>query len=273
MAYVPRDLLDRVAALENEVRTLRGRAQMRPALNEILNGDVRIGEGGRLICEAENGNRVFMTGQDSEGDWAVGMARSVGGTSALTVGDEYNQTGARQMVRMWNRDEVEPNVIVMDDAFSDQFLGRPWIPIGLYPTEHQTYNGSAYNTAWWGNSPAHNAVAIIEVHTLAPAGGAQVKITATPSGGTTRTLAEYDAAPNTWTGRAITAPLDGVDFLQWVTWDVSHRAKTNGQNVITRLYRAYTRNTFNADEAPEPPVRTAGTANTQGITATPAEEV
>ncbi|MFD5591933.1 hypothetical protein ACWC9X_08635 [Streptomyces asoensis] len=272
MAYVPQDVLDRIAALEREVRTLRGRAQIRPALNEILNGDVRIGEGGRLICEAPNGNRIFATGLTDQGDWAVGIARPTDGTSALTVGDEDNDSGAGQMIRMWNRDQDQRDVIVMDDAFSERFLGRPWIPIGLYPTENQSYTGTSYNTAWWGNSPAHNAVAQIHLFTYAGTGGGQVKVTMTPSGGTARTLAEYDVAANTWTERSITAPLHGVDFLQWVTWDVSHRAKTSGQNVVTRMYRAYTRNTFTAAEKPDPPIRTT-TATAAGITATPAEEV
>ncbi|RZU21746.1 hypothetical protein [Streptomyces sp. BK239] len=259
MAAVPLDLLDRIRALERQVRELTGRAQMRPALNEVLHGDVVIGEGGRLIAMAPNGNRIFMTGETPAGDWAVGIARPTDGTAALTVGDE-NAAGAGQMVRMWNRDQGNRDVIVMDDAFSERFLGRPWIPIGLYPTARQSYTGTAYETAWWGASPAHNAVAVIVVFTYAGTGGGQVKVIMTPSGGSARTLAEYDVPANTWTQRTIEAPLDGVEFLQSVTWDVSHRAKNSGVNVETRLYRAYTRNTFTADEAPDTPARTATTA-------------
>ncbi|MFF4706681.1 hypothetical protein [Streptomyces sp. NPDC001297] len=273
MTYVPQDVLDRLSALEREVRQLRGRAQMRPALNQILNGDVRIGEGGRLIAEAPNGNRIFMTGQTPAGDWALGIARPTDGTAALTVGDE-DAAGAGQMIRMWNRDQGNPDVIVMDDAFSERFLGRPWVPIGLYPTARQSYTGTAYDTAWWGNSPAHNAVAVISVFTYAGTGGGQVKISMTPAGGSAQTLAEYDVAANTWTQRVVEAPLDGVEFLQSITWDVSHRAKTSGQNVETRMYRAYTRNTFTVSEAPDAPVRTAATTAVAGAAvAPPAEEV
>jgi hypothetical protein len=259
VAAVPQDLLDRVRALEQKVRELTGRAQMRPALDQVLHGDVVIGEGGRLIAEAPNGNRIFLTGQTPAGDWAVGIARPTDGTAALTVGDE-NAAGAGQMIRMWNRDQGARDVIVMDDAFSDRFLGRPWMPIGLYPTARQSYTGTGYDTAWWGASPAHNAVAVIVIFTYAGTGGGQVKVSMTPSGGTARTLAEYDVAANTWTQRTIEAPLDGVEFLQTVVWDVSHRAKTSGQNVETRMYRAYTRNTFSASEAPDTPVRTAASA-------------
>lgn len=263
MTYVPQDVLDRIAALEREVRQLRGRAQMRPALNQVLNGDVVIGEGGRLIAEAPNGNRIFLTGQTPAGDWAVGIARPTDGTAALTVGDE-NASGAGQMIRIWNRDQDVRDVIVMDDAYSDRFLGRPWMPIGLYPTSRQSYTGTTYDTAWWGASPAHNAVAVIVIFTYAGTGGGQVKVSMTPSGGTAQTLAEYDVAANTWTQRTIEAPLDGVEFLQTVVWDVSHRAKTSGQNVETRMYRAYTRNTFSASEAPDIPVRTAATVAAAG---------
>ncbi|MET9253743.1 hypothetical protein [Streptomyces sp. NPDC003717] len=270
MPFVPQDVLDRIAALEREVRQLRGRAQMRPALNQVLNGDVVIGEGGRLIAKAPNGNRIFVTGETPAGDWAVGIARPTDGTSALTVGDE-DAKGAGQMIRMWNRDKGDPNVIVMDDAFSERFLGRPWLPIGLYPTARQSNTSTSYDTAWWGSSPAHNAVAVIVLFTIAGTGGGQVKVTMTPSGGTARTLAEYDVAANTWVQRTIEAPLDGVEFLQSVAWDISHRAKSTGQNVETRLYRAYTRNTFKIEETPEVPVRTAKTTAVAGTTARPAE--
>ncbi|MEV0440948.1 hypothetical protein AB0I84_09175 [Streptomyces spectabilis] len=127
MAAVPQDLLDRVRALERQVRELTGRAQMRPALDKILHGDIVIGEGGRIIAQAPNGNRIFMTGQTPEGDWAVGMARETG-QAALTVGDDVNTGG--QMVRMFNR---AGEVIVMDDAYADGYLGRPWVPIPCAP--------------------------------------------------------------------------------------------------------------------------------------------
>ncbi|MEU8680797.1 hypothetical protein [Streptomyces sp. NPDC048611] len=127
MAAVPQDLLDRVRVLERQVRELTGRAQMRPALDKILHGDIVIGEGGRIIAQAPNGNRIFLTGQTPEGDWAVGMARE-NGTAALTVGDDVDTGG--QMVRMFNR---AGEVIVMDDGFADGHLGRPWVPIPCAP--------------------------------------------------------------------------------------------------------------------------------------------
>ncbi|CAL9296872.1 hypothetical protein [Streptomyces sp. SudanB25_2051] len=127
MAAIPQDLLDRIRELERKVRELAGRSQIRPALTEVLHGDVVIGEGGRLIAQAPNGNRVFISGQTPEGDWAVGMGRE-NGTPALTVGDDVNTGG--QMIRTFSR---SGQVIVMDDAFADGHLGRPWVPIPCAP--------------------------------------------------------------------------------------------------------------------------------------------
>lgn len=63
MAFVPQDLLDRINALERQVRQLQGRANIRPALNQILNGDVRIGEGGQLYVTAPGGQQVVKIGK------------------------------------------------------------------------------------------------------------------------------------------------------------------------------------------------------------------
>ncbi|MBI0295703.1 hypothetical protein JBE04_14820 [Streptomyces sp. PRKS01-29] len=261
MAYVPQDLLDRVAALEREVRTLRGRAQMRPALNEILNGDVRIGEGGRLICEAENGNRVFMTGQDAEGDWAVGMARSVDGTPALTVGDEYNGSGAGQMIRTWSR---AGEVLMMDDAWADRFLGRPWLPFPLYPTALQGYEGgTSWNYAWVGRGPAQNAVAVIRFSTISTQGG-QVRVNYVPPGGTARTLGTWTIpSGSTWVDRTITQPLDDADWGDDVVFQIEHRNSVSGGVIETRVFASYTRNTFSASEVPDAPAAVAAAATSE----------
>lgn len=254
MAYVPQDLLDRVAALEREVRTLRGRAQMRPALNEILNGDVRIGEGGRLICEAPGGNRIFMTGQTVEGDWAVGLARSLNGTVALTVGDEDNNTGAGQMIRTWSR---SGEVIMMDDAFCDWMLGRPWLPFPMYPTALQGYEGgTSWNYAWIGRGPAQNAVAVLKFSTISTEGG-QVRVNYA-RGSSVTTLGTWTIPGNsTWVDRTITQPLDGADWGEEVVFQIEHRNSVSGGVIETRMFASYTRNTFNAGEVPDPPANLA----------------
>jgi hypothetical protein len=258
MAYVPQDVLDRIAALEREVRTLRGRAQMRPALNQVLNGDVTIGEGGRLIVKDPDGTNVFATGQTPTiGDYYTAMFRD-DGDPALTVGaNSYADDDApSQMVRMWDRNR---NIIVMDDYYSDEFLGRPWMPVQLHPTERQSYDGTGYDAAWVGTTPAHNAVLYLYMITYANTGGGQARVVIS-HGGTETTIDEWDCPANKWTSRSITYPLDGLSFLSSFTTRIDHRNKSTGQNCATRLYSAYTRNTFTEDEAPDVPITEAANA-------------
>jgi hypothetical protein len=270
MAYVPQDVLDRLAALEREVRTLRGRAQMRPALNQVLNGDVVIGEGGRLFVRDPDGTPVFETGQSPAGDYFTRMRRD-DGARAISIGaNSYPDDDApSQMVRIWDRNQ---NVIVMDDYYSDEFLGRPWMPVQLHPTERQDYDGTTYQSAWQGTTPAHNAVLHLSLSTYANTGGGQVRVVLTHDGVETE-LDEWDCPAGQWTARTITRPLDGLRFLSYFTLRVEHRNKSTGQNVETRLYSAYTRNTFTEAEAPDVPITATANAATAEPVAAPVEEV
>lgn len=258
MAAIPQDLLDRIAALERQVRQLTGRANIRPALNEINGGAVKIGEGGSLEVISPTGASAFRAGQwQEDGSYGTRLGRD-DGTAAWTIGGSGTDTD--NMVRMWSRDLASPTtrVLIMDDAFSDRFLGRPWIPLPLHPTEHQSYTGTTYDTAWSGSGRVWNAVAEISVTTYANTGGAQAKITSTHNG-TETVLDEWDCPAGAWTNRTISAPMHGIEFMDHVQWAVSHRAKTAGQNVVTRLWRATGRNTVTVGETPTTPVRAAVT--------------
>ncbi|MFF7295302.1 hypothetical protein [Streptomyces sp. NPDC008265] len=254
MAAVPLDLLDRVRALERRVRELAGRTQIRPALTEIEGGDIAIGQGGRILVKAPTGHPVFESGQTPGGDWGVRLARQ-DGSDALTVG--YDPSATQQMVQLWSRDTAAPDrVLVMDDAHADRFLGRPWIPLQLHPTARQTTTLTTLDVAWAGAGPAIHAVAEIVLTTRAGTGGAQVKVTMRPQGGTPTVVADYDTPADVWTEHTITAPMHGIEYMQRVEWTVEHRAKSAGQAVETRLTSATGRNTFAADETPTDPVRT-----------------
>ncbi|MET9914578.1 hypothetical protein ABZZ74_49180 [Streptomyces sp. NPDC006476] len=257
MAAVPQDLLDRLAALERAVRQLTGRANIRPALNEINGGAVKIGEGGSLEVIGPNGESAFRAGQwPQDGSYGTRLGRD-DGTAAWTVGGSGTDTN--NMVRMWSRDLNAPaRVLIMDDAFSDRFLGRPWMPLDLHPTERQSYTGTTYEPAWAGRGPVWNAVAEISLMTYANTGGGQVKVTRKYNG-TETTLDEWDCPANAWTSRVVTAPMDSIDFMDTVEWTIYHRAKSASQNVESRLWRAISRNTITADETPTDPVRTTAT--------------
>ncbi|MFE1414360.1 hypothetical protein ACIGFK_37300 [Streptomyces sp. NPDC085524] len=262
MPHVPQDVLDRIAQLERQVKQLTGRANIRPALDTILHGDITIGEGGQLIAQTPTGAETFKVGQTPEGDWGVVVRRATG-TRALSVGDDILE--GDQMIRMWSRDLGAPDrVLVMDDAFSDRFLGRPVLPIQLHPTERQNTAHTAYQPAWWGYGPATHAVAEIRLLTWANAGGGQVKVTMRPAGRDPVKVGEWDCPAGEWTDRTVTQPMHDVEFMQWVEWTVEHRNKEAGRDVETRLYSGLYRHTYDPDEAPRVPARTprAATAAT-----------
>ena len=240
MPYVPQDVLDRLAALEREVAQLRGRAQIRPAMNQILNGDVVIGEGGRIIAQEPGGNRIFMTGQTPEGDWAVGMARE-NGTAALTVGDEEGAAG--QMVRVWSR---AGDVLLMDDAWADPFLGRPSMPIPMQPTSGRETSSTATTTAWTGASRLMNAVLYAAFETFCPTG-----VTADVS--FDDGLGQIDSwvanVSNGWTFHEITMPVR-QNFMDHCNYRLKHSVRSGTGTIRTNCLGVYTRNTFGPGEAP-----------------------
>ncbi|MBP0456258.1 hypothetical protein [Streptomyces montanisoli] len=254
---MPQDVLDRIASLEREIRELRGRSQIRPALDQILHGKVTIGEGGSLDVRAPNGAQILGVGQFANGRYGIASAREDGTGIALQIGG--NSTDLRQMIRVYPRGGYPNGPILMDDAYADGYLGRPWMPIQLHPTARQGgYTGTAYDFAWVGISPVHNAVLYLHTSTYANTGGAQARVVLT-HGDDETTLDEWDCAANGWTDRNIVHPLDGVPFLDFVNVQIEHRNKTSGQNCETRVFSAYTRNTLTADETPDAPFSAAST--------------
>ncbi|MEU3917125.1 hypothetical protein [Streptomyces sp. NPDC029004] len=245
MPYVPQDVLDRLAALEREVRTLRGRAQMRPALNQVMNGDVVIGEGGQLIAQTPGGTRTFLVGQTPGGDWGVGFGRE-DGTAALTVGDDING-GDEQMIRMWSRDATAPDrVLVMDDAYSGRFLGRPSFPIPMQATAGQRTNNPNTVTAWTGASRLMNAVLYAAFETYTPAG-------TTADVSFDDGLGQIDSwianTSNGWTFHAITKPVR-QNFMDHCNYRLKHSVRSGTGTIETNCLGVYTRNTFSPSEAP-----------------------
>ena len=241
MPFVPQDVLDRIAALEREVRQLRGRAQMRPALNQVLAGDVVIGEGGQLIAQTPGGQKTFIVGQTPQGDWGVGLGRE-SGTAALTVGDDVNSADA-QMIRMWSRDG---EVIVMDDAYADGFLGRPSMPIPMQPTSGRETSSTTTTTAWTGASRLMNAVLYASFETFTPAG-----VTADVS--FDDGLGEIDSwvanTSNGWTFHEITKPVR-QGFMDHCNYRLKHSVRTGSGLIRTNCLGVYTRNSFSVSEAP-----------------------
>ncbi|MCX4824254.1 hypothetical protein OG883_31235 [Streptomyces sp. NBC_01142] len=242
---MPQDVLDRLATIEREIRQLRGRAQMRPALNQVLNGDVVIGEGGQLIAKTPGGIRTFVVGQTPEGDWGVGLGRE-NGTAALTVGDDVN-SGKAQMIRMWSRDTTAPDrIIVMDDAYSGRFLGRPSMPIPMQSTAGQMTASTNDTTAWTGATRLMNPVLYAAFETYTPA-GTTADVRFEDSDGVIESWVANTS--NGWTLRQITKPVR-QDFMNHVNYRLKHSVRSGNGPIQTNCLGVYTRNTFTPSEAP-----------------------
>ncbi|QKW08035.1 hypothetical protein HUT18_18275 [Streptomyces sp. NA04227] len=251
MATIPNDLLDRIRRLERQVRELAGRSQTRPPLNEISDGAVRIVDGGQLVVAPPGKDyATFTVGEWPDGSFGM-VVRRFDGTYALTVEGEREDRGT---VRMWSRDLAAPDrILVMDDRHSDRFLGRPWMPVPLHPTADQSTTSDGWRYAWVGKAPAHNAVAVLRASTYAEA-GAEVRLVMLPAEGEPVVVTSRKVPARAWTTVQGVQPLHGVDFLDEVGWQIQHRSLKRGQPVETRLFTAYTRNTFTADEAPDLPL-------------------
>ncbi|MFM9368060.1 hypothetical protein [Streptomyces sp. Da 82-17] len=250
MATVRNDLLDRIRDLERQVRELAGRAQTRPPLDQIKNGDVKISEGGQLaVVPPDKDFATFVVGEWPGGSYGL-VARRMDGSYALTVEGEKADRGT---VRIWSRDLAEPDrVLVMDDRHSPRHLGRPWIPLQLHPTANQSTRSTSWAHAWVGVTPVHNPVAHIELTSYAPAGG-RVRVRMRAEGGTVTTVDEWTVPEGEWTTHTIEQPLDRAGFLDDVALQVEHLTRNRRQPIETRLLTAYARNTYSAAEAPEAP--------------------
>ncbi|MGW8374254.1 hypothetical protein [Streptomyces sp. ODS28] len=212
---------------------------------------MRISEGGQLaVVPPDKQFATFTVGEWPGGSYGM-IARRMDGSYAVTVEGERADRGTW---RLWSRDTAEPDrVLLMDDKHSPRHLGRPWLPLQLHPTVNAQTNATGWQHAWVGITPVHNPVAHIEVTSLAPAGG-RVRVRMRVEGGTATTLDEWDVAEGAeWSAHTVEAPLDRSGFLDDLALQVEHYTRNGRKPIETRLLSAYGRNTYSADEAPEPP--------------------
>lgn len=132
MAIIPTDLLDRLRALERQVRDLMGSANTNPPMNRISGGDVVIGDGGRLRVRTPGGEDLLYLGRVQPdrpgGEPQQGLVvRRDDGSLALTVRTDSPDTLPDQPVRILDR---KGNVVVADDA-RRRGLARPYVPYPL----------------------------------------------------------------------------------------------------------------------------------------------
>ncbi|MCX4987115.1 hypothetical protein [Streptomyces sp. NBC_00572] len=146
MAAIPQDLLDRVRALENRLRMLEGRANIRPAMDQVLNGDVVVGEGGALAVLHPSGPTAFRVGELFAQTHEYGMVvRRDDGSIALSLyrGVE-NPNTVPQALRIVDADGAE---IFAEDTVAGG-IARPYIPLPVPQEENTTKWPSTTSTSF-----------------------------------------------------------------------------------------------------------------------------
>ncbi|WKU45964.1 hypothetical protein Q3V23_18925 [Streptomyces sp. VNUA116] len=127
MAAVPLDLLDRIRDLERQVRELAGRSQIRPAMDQVSKGNVRIGEGGTLGVYAPTGHQILGVGYWDNGEYGLFLGRQDGSTAmTIRVGNDEKMP---QPVRLF---DAKGNMIWADDVKTGG-IAFPYLPL-LPPT-------------------------------------------------------------------------------------------------------------------------------------------
>lgn len=125
VAQVPLDILDRLRTLEDRLRQVEGRAQIRPAMNEVLGGDITVGEGGSFTVNDIDGSLLFKVGKitpnhvDGSEQRGFLVARE-DGTLAMAL---YTAGPERQGFRMY---DGLGNTIFSEDVTTGG-LAYPWL--------------------------------------------------------------------------------------------------------------------------------------------------
>ncbi|WP_345174767.1 hypothetical protein [Streptomyces lavendulae] len=127
MPHVPQDVLDRIAGLERQVKQLAGRAQIRPALNQVLAGDVVISEGGQLKVKAASGVEHFRVGHLGT------YYNDEDGQTAREFGTIIRRRDGSIALSIWNgQDAVNPQVLRLIDAKGNMIFAEDIERGGLY---------------------------------------------------------------------------------------------------------------------------------------------
>ncbi|MGI5444153.1 hypothetical protein ACQEVM_38590 [Streptomyces sp. CA-243310] len=120
MPHIPQDVLDRIASLERQVKQLTGRANIRPALNQVLSGDVTIGEGGQLKVRAAGGTEHFRVGH-----LGTYYQDETTGETAREFGTIIRRRDGSVALSIWNgQDAVNPQVFRVYDAKGNAIISE-----------------------------------------------------------------------------------------------------------------------------------------------------
>ncbi|MFB7617835.1 hypothetical protein [Kitasatospora sp. NPDC056181] len=123
---VPNDILDEFRQLKQEVRDAIGRGQIRPAMNQVLAGNVVIGQGGTLRVDDVDGSPLFYVGK-------LAVNNPDGSEQRGLVLYRDDGTPAIQL-RRTTLNPADPQGLVMIDAHGKTMLAEDVVVGGLaYP--------------------------------------------------------------------------------------------------------------------------------------------
>jgi hypothetical protein len=144
---VPYNINDQIQALENRIRFLEGRAQIRPALNQIQGGDVTIGQGGRLRVQTPAATDVLYIGMVTpdhpDGSHQQGLkVYREDGSIAFSV---WNSAGVgAQPISIWDK---AGNILIADDLQSGG-LARPYLSTDAWFDSTEYPSSTTTNTSF-----------------------------------------------------------------------------------------------------------------------------
>lgn len=228
-------LARRLADLEREVKELR--ATQRAASTVVGTGRFRV--------QKPDGTTIVGIGIWPDGDYGTELRRD-DGTLALAVSG--SGTDVDDMCRIFSR---SGSIIMMDDAFADGYLGRPWVPIPMTPGV--TFTNAAWATThsgmWW----RQHAVLDISVSVAAPAATtAEVRVMARLNGidlvqiGTTVSATNQESF---WQYRATATELDPSQHGSQVTLLVQTQRTSGAGTCTAYVHGMWGSNTYTAAEA------------------------
>lgn len=224
MAAIPTDLLDRIRALERQVRALMGSANTRPRMNEIAGGNVLIGDDGQFSVQGRGGAELLHIGRvrpdlPDGGQQRGFVVRRDGGSMALSVLNPAPDTLDDQPVQIYDRAN---NVVLADDI--DTGLARPFIPYPQPTPEDPTRWESTSATEW---TTLYSGSAIVQHPRLY----CLIEMETTGAGGELRLLVnDAQIGPASQTTLLFTEPI-GVDFDSPVEFRIQARAADEGSTV------------------------------------------
>ncbi|MGR7002820.1 hypothetical protein ACU686_40560 [Yinghuangia aomiensis] len=206
VAEVPQDLLDRLRALEEKVRLMDGRGQIRPAQDVVTDGEVHVGTNGRLVLDDVDGSQLLFAGgitpnyADGSPQRGVILWRSSGEIAAALYADGADATKTQQVV-LWDKN----GAIVL--ATGTDGLARPYIPIPMYPEDGSwpSTTAGAFTALWTGEvAKQHHKLRVVALGVCSgtAAGQLQLTINGTPVG----TPSAHTAAGHTYGIWTVDAP-------------------------------------------------------------------